>query len=222
MPGCDFGAFASSSDLLFDSHSGRLQADTPLSVLCRFAEPPLFERDLYFAILALVYRASSSPQAVLDEDDRELLRRGQIVETWRKLQDPTIKDELAPLFGLTAGGVVQVRNDFAHFNMLNPRRSRGATIDLTAQVNAARRLMAYDRKLKNALTQSVIELAEREGLHLNWQMPQSSGEHVLVDARVRAKQAPHLRNLGLFETGQGERGKPAYHLTLPRTCPANI
>ena len=41
MPGCDFGAFASSSDLLFDSHSGRLQADTPLSVLCRFAEPPL-------------------------------------------------------------------------------------------------------------------------------------------------------------------------------------
>ena len=33
--------FASSSDLLFGSHPGRLQAETPLSRLCRFAEPPL-------------------------------------------------------------------------------------------------------------------------------------------------------------------------------------
>jgi hypothetical protein len=33
--------FASSSDLLFGSHLGRLQAETPLSRLCRLAEPPL-------------------------------------------------------------------------------------------------------------------------------------------------------------------------------------
>lgn len=41
MPDCDSGACVSSSDLLFGSHSGRLQAETPLSPLCKFAEPPL-------------------------------------------------------------------------------------------------------------------------------------------------------------------------------------
>ena len=44
MPGCGSGAFASSYDLLFGSHAGRLQAENPLSSLSRFAEPPL--RDL--------------------------------------------------------------------------------------------------------------------------------------------------------------------------------
>ena len=33
--------FASSSVLLFGSHPGRLQAETQLNALCRFAEPPL-------------------------------------------------------------------------------------------------------------------------------------------------------------------------------------
>jgi transposase len=33
--------FASSSDILFDSHLDRLQAEIPLSRLCKFAEPSL-------------------------------------------------------------------------------------------------------------------------------------------------------------------------------------
>ncbi len=37
----DAGVFASSSDLLFSSHLGRLQAETPLNPLSRFTEPPL-------------------------------------------------------------------------------------------------------------------------------------------------------------------------------------
>jgi len=44
MPGCGSGAFASSSDLLFDSHPGHLQAETPLNALSKFAEPPLIGR----------------------------------------------------------------------------------------------------------------------------------------------------------------------------------
>lgn len=74
--------------------------------------------------------------------------------------------------------------------------------------------MGYDRKLKNAVAQSVIELVAREGLHLDWGMQVLDGAHVLVDARVRGKQAAHLGNLGLFEKGQGEREKkPAHRLT---------
>jgi hypothetical protein len=39
-----FGVFASSSHLLFGSNAGRLQAETPLNSLCKFAEPPLFAK----------------------------------------------------------------------------------------------------------------------------------------------------------------------------------
>ncbi len=38
MPDCGSGAFAWSSSLLFDSHPGHLQAETPLNTLCKFAE----------------------------------------------------------------------------------------------------------------------------------------------------------------------------------------
>jgi exonuclease III len=40
--------FASSSVLLFSSHPGRLQAETPLNALCRLTEPPLFNFWDYF------------------------------------------------------------------------------------------------------------------------------------------------------------------------------
>ena len=42
MPDYGSGVFASSSDLLFGSHPGRLQAEIPLSRLSRLAELPLF------------------------------------------------------------------------------------------------------------------------------------------------------------------------------------
>src|ERR1019366_3073613 len=41
MQGCDSSARVSSSSLLIRSHHGRCQANTPLSPLCKFAEPPL-------------------------------------------------------------------------------------------------------------------------------------------------------------------------------------
>jgi hypothetical protein len=171
----------------------------------------LYERDLYFAMLALIH-PGASPQAVLDKDGRRFLSRGQIIEARRKLRDQTIEHEVARLFGPPYGGVVNMRNDVAHFNMLNPNRSRGPRIDLTAQVNAARLMMAYDRKLKNAVAQSVIELVEREGLHLSWSVKAEGGEHVLAHAEVRGKQAKHLSGLELFEHEKNGEKRRTHHI----------
>ena len=61
-------------------------------------------------------------------------------------------------------------------------------LDLTAAVNDARRLMAYDRKLKNAVSRSIIELLARENLDLTWEMK----DHELTGAVVKSRQAAHL------------------------------
>lgn len=172
----------------------------------------LWERDLYFAMLALLYRKGLSPQEAFQGDGLNKLGRGQVVEACRKLDDPAIKDSLAVHFASATGWngeQVGIRNNFAHFNML-----RGsASLHLTRCVNDARRLMAYDRKLKNAVAQAVIELLERDGLALTWTMDTTSAVHALSGARVATRQANHLGSLKLYERQEkGSESKPRYHL----------
>lgn len=171
----------------------------------------LFERDLYFAMLALIYQKGLSPKQTLSDKGIERLEDGRIIEARRKLKDEAIEQELARLFGPPYGAIIDIRNDFAHFNMLNVKRSGGAPIDLTAAVNEARRMMVYDRKLKNAVAQSVIELVEREGLELKWRIEARDGRHHLARAEVSGRQAKHLGKTALRkEAGRGkkDRGQP--------------
>ena len=56
---------------------------------------------------------------------------------------------------------MSVRNKLMHFNMLRGKTRR---LDMIGIVNDVRRLMSYDRKLKNAVSRSIIELMARENL----------------------------------------------------------
>ena len=103
-----------------------------------------------------------------------------------------------------------IRNDFAHFNMLNVARSDDAAIDLTAAVNKARQMLAHDRKLKNAVAQSVIELVAREGLQLRWQVSAQDSEHHLVGAEITGRQSTHLDKIRLYEKA-GREKKDRWH-----------
>ena len=89
----------------------------------------------------------------------------------------------------------QIRNDFAHQNVLavggnnapvsfvkNERRS------FTYLVNAVRSLFGYDRKMKNAVSQAVTELLEREGLLIEWTFERDR----LKQARITPKVEVHL------------------------------
>ena len=156
----------------------------------------LWERDLYFATLALFSHRGKQPRDVPDNKWQKLLGEGRIVDALRRLekQSPSsdggavfncLKERFGACF-LRRGpqGVVRVRNDLAHFNMLKKDR----VLNLTEAVNNTRRLMTYDRKLKNAVSKSVIEMLRREGLDLSWQMEESQ----LRDAKIAPWQIKHL------------------------------
>lgn len=92
--------------------------------------------------------------------------------------------------------ITDTRNNFAHFTMLRPKKEQSEVeLNLTDEVNKARQLMAYDRKLKNAVSKSVIELLHREGLELGWHMK----EHELADCVIRPRTINHLDKKSITE-----------------------
>ena len=168
----------------------------------------LWERDLYFTTLALIWRRGKRPGDVFDDDGLKRLREGRIVDALRRLAESPDDDSKAVHDGLQerfgeegacfldgSSGVVGVRNDLAHFNMLKKDRA----LDLTEVVNGARRLMAYDRKLKNAVSRSVMEMLRREGLDLSWEMK----NHRLTGAEIAPRQAVHLGDRKIRENLHG-------------------
>lgn len=165
----------------------------------------MWERDLYFATLALLRVQGEAPRDVFGEKGIAYLADGQIVQALRTLGRPGGRDACAIFGGLEIlfgkgfldgkTGVVRIRNDLTHFNMLRS----GTGLDLTKAVNDTRQLMAYDRKLRNAVSKSVIEALRREALDLTWEMD----EHMLANARIKSRQAIHLGDKRITEDLHG-------------------
>ncbi len=159
----------------------------------------LWERDLYFVMLALISLSGKRPDDVFNSNGRKNLKDGQIVEainTLRKSQKGDAKkifEQLKQVFGKhflddrCEDYPRSIRNKLMHFNML---QSNKPDLNLTEAVNDTRKLMAYDRKLKNAVTRSIKEMLAREGLVLEWEMK----GHRLTGATVKTRQATHLGN----------------------------
>lgn len=164
----------------------------------------LFERDLYFATLALLHRKGLRLEDLLE--DMEFLLNGQIIFALRKhkkgsTQAGDLLKELAEHFtGVweKRNRITQIRNNLAHLNMLQGAQPAPR---LTHWVNQTRRLVAYDRKLKNAVSKSVIELLAREGIDLSWKMVVEGEAHNLVETVLSPRSASHLRNKRLTLRG---------------------
>lgn len=162
----------------------------------------LWERDLYFVLLALFYQSNVADiKGQFNEKDKnegELsLEKGQIVDAFRKLKNNELKDKITGIFDITGekgDELLSIRNDFAHFNMME---KENLPVNLTEEVNNARQLMAYDRKLKNAVSKSIIDLLEREKIELKWCM---GPDHKLgkISSLISAK-ADHLENKKIKE-----------------------
>jgi hypothetical protein len=58
--------------------------------------------------------------------------------------------------------------------------------------------MRHDRKLRNAVTKSVIEMLDRSGLTLTWKMT-ADGEHRLSEPQLATRSATHLGGVKLLE-----------------------
>lgn len=181
-----------SNDVYLNSHI-RL-AGLLTKVLARLVDyVGLWERDLYFTSLALIHQQGLQIEVAFPGKSRKALRNGQIVEALRGA-DQRILGKLEQFFGSgfldrdSESNSVAIRNNIAHFNMLRADEQ----INLTALVNQTRRLVAYDRKLKNAVTTSIIGLCDRYGLILKWQCR----EHQMVDAELITATATHLGGKG--------------------------
>jgi hypothetical protein len=95
-------------------------------------------------------------------------------------------------------GKKQIRNDFAHYNILGSRKK----LNLCYNINAVRSLFSYDRKLKNAVTKSVRNIVQQEGLDVTWTLKDGK----LRRPRVAPMVETHLTML------PSEDGKFPFHL----------
>lgn len=91
----------------------------------------------------------------------------------------------------------QIRNDFAHFNVLDwqiprkgphPGQEKRHDINLTYLVNAVRSLLNYDRKLKNAVSKAITDILYDEGIDIAWEMNRDR----LRNAKLAPRTIPHL------------------------------
>jgi hypothetical protein len=182
---------------------------TVLAALGRLVDyAGLFERDLYFVTLAVMYREGLHPTAVFNGRSLELLLNGQIIFALRELSRgaPQIAAKILPVLAeyfeevwARNNACTGIRNELAHLNMLQGSDPAPA---LTHWVNQARRLMAYDRKLKNAVSKSVIELVAREGIDLRWGMQIDGQTHNLTGAQLSSRSATHLGKTSLTLVGR--------------------
>lgn len=192
-----------------------------LAVLGRLVDyAGLFERDLYFVTLALLHRCKFRlrPEDIFEvsEDVKKNglkdFYNGQIIFALRKHKkncshaDDILKQLAAyfPKVWEKKNAITQIRNNLAHLNML---QGDALTPSLTNWINQTRKLMTYDRKLKNAVSKSVIDLMAREGIELCWKMAIFPDAHNLIDATLSSRRATHLGGKRLTLVGKGSERK---------------
>lgn len=182
-----------------------------MKVLARLADfSGLFERDLTFVVLSWLNQNNLSKDDLFKSAGKRAFEDGRVLEALgtsdNKKKDNIKADKrsnfddlctfLRESFHCQWDSVARdIRKDLAHFNMLHSDNGLLNTpLNLTYWVNQTRTLMAYDRKLKNAVSQSIMELLEREGFILKWEM---DSNHQLTKATVTVKTANHLRGIAL-------------------------
>jgi hypothetical protein len=110
------------------------------------------------AINAFDLGAKGDGKCISLKDGREVDRRGF------RNEKPT-KDRYGEVCAFK--GKKEIRNDIVHFNFLRERR-----LKLNYALNAVRSLLSYDRKLKNAVSDSFSNLLEADHVIVKWKMDQ--------------------------------------------------
>jgi hypothetical protein len=160
----------------------------------------MFERDLYFAILGLMLEGGLRPDQAFTSEGVKLLEKGFVIKALTHFQDGWIAERLKMYFGInTKDGddpKIKIRNRMQHLSFIagdldKKTRSIGRSEyeSITDVVNDLRHLMGYDRKLKNAVSKSIIGILAREKLGLDWVMGK---DHILRDPVVSSHQAVHF------------------------------
>jgi hypothetical protein len=87
----------------------------------------------------------------------------------------------------------EIRNHIAHFNYLTKAADGYSIMDL---VNNLRRMMFYDRKLKNAVTKALIKLFDKHGMELKLKCDTNVKPDVISVESIEPKKIYHLGTTG--------------------------
>ena len=156
----------------------------------------LWERDRFFVCLAWMKRKGFDPQNVWPgpsgKEKRRRFRKGEA--KLNDFRDTPVWNQVEKLFSEMQYDLSyssKIRNALAHFDFLGNDWSDNLTRpNFTTYVNDVRDLMAYDRKLKNAVSKSVIDILDEEGFTLTWDM---NDEYRLCSPVVKSKKLQHFK-----------------------------
>jgi hypothetical protein len=178
-----------------------------MSVLARLVDyAGQWERDLYFVSLAITFLRRSRPADLfLPIRGQYPIATGQIIQALRNMAESIhtshLRNVIRIVFGVSMPGVssesVITRNNLMHFNCLH---SRSSAIDLTDLVNRTRSLMSYDRKQKNAVSKSVIDILDRNGMRLSWRFD----DQLLNTPTITSSEISHLGEQKIAEQLNGD------------------
>ncbi|MCX8505127.1 MAG: type VI-A CRISPR-associated RNA-guided ribonuclease Cas13a, partial [Alphaproteobacteria bacterium] len=210
-----------------------------MEILARLVDyASLWERDQIFLLLALAHQHGHSSMndffsVITDEngrvqdgfalfaDGRVVEARDNLVKTAANKNDPKLTafaqklDKFIPLNQRNKRSNRSIRNYFMHFNMLRDKKPKANKVpvkeplDLMSWLNQARELMSYDRKLKNAVAKSIIELFERHNISIGWD---ADADHQLINPRLKNQRITHLGGLTIIQTG-GKHDKKGFKIT---------
>ena len=162
-----------------------------LKVLARLLDyAAIWERDRYFVFLALYLQQPGASLEELNKNDSEIMKKRKVK---CKYLDHDMKKEFNRMFGDSDHR--ELRKELAHLFALSENNAK--PLNMTELINRMHAMMAYDRKLKNAVTKSIIDIAAEQGLKLRFTME----NHKLTFCSVTSGMIMHLKNLtvGTFD-----------------------
>lgn len=160
-----------------------------------------YERDIYFVLLALL-TLNKVKTDELSQNFLASIRSGQIIKASNQLgeQYANIKSKLNLLFQIEKHR--EIRNRFAHFDDLRKAES----LNITQQINEARQLMSYDRKSKNSVVKSILNIVKKDNISIDFTM---DNQHNLTLKSIKADSIIHLKDKDISEKPQGKKYKNA-------------
>lgn len=147
-----------------------------------------FERDCYFIAIAHAFLKKQTLTEAYGKQGAEDIQKGRI----NQLSKCDILNHHMNMDNLKT-----IRDDFAHFNMFIGGENGDVNFNnITYWINQARKLMAYDRKMKNSIVKAIKRLLTENNLDdIQWEMR----EHELQQFKAKAKTVRHLKSEDITE-----------------------
>ncbi|MGL4208909.1 MAG: type VI-A CRISPR-associated RNA-guided ribonuclease Cas13a, partial [Candidatus Adiutrix sp.] len=155
----------------------------------------LWERDLYYlalSILKALPRLEGHENMLEDKEVIEQLHKDMGKVGFIEKLPSKAKGLLFSILGIDEkkyGELKRIRNSIAHGDYF--KKTEKSLLTYLAQM---RKLMAYDRKLKNSVTKSFIEILNKHGLEIKFK-PLHNANHELEIEIIEPKKITHLRGM---------------------------